>query len=65
MAEAEYNSAEHIAKATKLDFVFKIRFNCGKEEILPRAVGNIIMVKWFKVESSCNSNLYSFRFSFH
>lgn len=54
MAEAEYNSAEHIAKATKLGFVFKvvfkIRFNYGKEEILPRAVRNIIMVKWFKVE---------------
>lgn len=65
MAEAEYSSAEHIAKATKLGFVFKIRFNYEKEEVLPRAVRNITMVKWFKVESSCNNNLYSSRFSFH
>lgn len=65
MAEAEYNSAEHIAKATKLGFVFKIRFNYGKEGVLHRAVRNITTLKWFKVESSCNSNLYSFRLSFH
>lgn len=49
MAEAEYNSAEHIATATKLGFVFKVRFNYGKEEVLHRSLRNIIMVKWFKV----------------
>lgn len=58
MAEAEYGSVEHTAKATKLGFVFKIRFNYRKEEVLYRAVRNITMVKWFKVESYCNNNLY-------
>lgn len=62
MAEAEYNSAEHIAKATKLGFVFKIRFNYEKE-VLHSAVRNNTTVKWFKVESSCNSNSYSSGFS--
>lgn len=32
MAEAEYNSAEHIAKATKLGFVFKIRLIMEKKK---------------------------------